>query len=135
MLRLVSGLIAGVVAAFVVMMALELIGFFMFPPPAGLNPADAEDVRQMMAAAPLAAKVWVVFGWFVAAVAGGWLARRLTRWHRAGWVIVGLIVLGGVFNLIQIPHPLWMQIATFVVPMLAGWIVTQLPAGAPDLVR
>jgi hypothetical protein len=127
MLRLFLGLAAGVVVAFVTMIVLEVIGFVVFPPPAGLNPADPDDVKLMMAAAPLAAKAWVVFGWFAAALAGGWLARRLAQRPWAGWVIAGMIVLGGVVNLMQIPHPLWMQLATFAAPLLGGWIVMQLP--------
>ena len=129
MLRIILGIIAGVVLAFAVMMGLEMISFVVFPPPAGLDPADPEDLKRIVAAAPFAAKAWVVFGWFAAAVAGGWLARRLSRKDWAGWVIAGLIVVGGVFNFLNIPHPLWMQIAAVVAPLLGGWIVTRLPAG------
>jgi len=129
MLRTILGILAGVVLAFVVMMALEMISFVAFPPPAGLDPADPEDVERMMAAAPFAAKVWLVFGWFASAVAGGWLARRLSRTGWAGWVIAGLIVVGGIANMMRIPHPLWLQIAAVAAPVLAGWLVTRLPAG------
>jgi hypothetical protein len=47
----------------------------------------------------------------------------------AGWIIAGLILLGGVANIMMIPHPLWMQIAAVVAPLLGGWVVTRLPAG------
>jgi hypothetical protein len=132
MLRLFLGLAAGVVVAFVAMTALQVVGFLVFPPPAGLNPADPDDVKLMLAAASLAAKAWVVFSWFAAALAGGWLARRLSRRDWGGWVIAGMIVLGGIFNLIEIPHPLWMQIATFAAPLLGGWLVTLLPVRGAD---
>lgn len=133
MLRLFLGLAAGVVVAFLAVFALEVVGFVVFPPPAGLNPADPDDAKLIVAAAPLVAKAWVVFGWFAAALAGGWLARRLAQRDWAGWVIAGMIILGGVVNLMQTPHPLWMQIATFAAPLLGGWIVTLLPvAGGPD---
>ncbi len=130
MLRTILGIIAGVLLAFVVMTGLQMAGHAMMPPPAGLDPADPEDLKQMVASASLAAKAWVVVAWFAAAVAGGWLARRLSRKDWAGWVIAGLIVVGGIANLMMIPHPLWMQIATFAAPLLGGWIVTRLPAGA-----
>ena len=129
MLRTILGIIAGVVLAAVVMMGLEMAGHAAMPPPAGLDPADPEDLKQMVASASLAAKAWVVFGWFAAALAGGWLARRLSRTGWAGWVIAGLIVMGGVANIMMIPHPLWMQIAAVAAPLLGGWIVTRLPAG------
>lgn len=128
MLRTVLGILAGVVLAFVVMMAMEMVSYAAFPPPAGLDPSDPEDVRQIVASASLAAMAWVVFGWFVSAVAGGWLARRLSRRDWAGWVIAGLIAVGGIANVFMIPHPLWMQIAAVAAPLLGGWMVTFLPA-------
>ena len=129
MLRTILGIVAGVVVAFVVLMGLEMAGHAAMPPPAGLDPADPEDLKQMVASASTAAKAWVVFAWFAAAVAGGWLARRLSRASWAGWVIAGLIVVGGIAHLMMIPHPLWMQIAAVVAPLLGGWLVTRLPAG------
>ena len=129
MLRTILGIVAGVVVAFVVLMGLEMAGHAAMPPPAGLDPADPEDLKQMVASASTAAKAWVVFAWFAAAVAGGWVARRLTRASWAGWVIAGLIVVGGIANIMMIPHPLWMQIAAVVAPLLGGWLVTRLPAG------
>ena len=129
MLRTILGIVAGVVVAFVVLMGLEMAGHAAMPPPAGLDPADPEDLKQMVASASTAAKAWVVFAWFAAAVAGGWLARRLSRASWAGWVIAGLIVVGGIANIMMIPHPLWMQIAAVAAPLLGGWLVTRLPAG------
>ena len=129
MLRTILGIVAGVVVAFVVLMGLEMAGHAAMPPPAGLDPADPEDLKQMVASASTAAKAWVVFAWFAAVVAGGWVAGRLSRASWAGWVIAGLIVVGGIANIMMIPHPLWMQIAAVVAPLLGGWLVTRLPAG------
>jgi hypothetical protein len=129
MLRTVSGIIAGVLLAFAVLIGLEMAGHAAMPPPTGLDPGDPEDLKQMVASAPLAAKAWVVFGWFVATLAGGWLARRLSGKGWAGWVIAGLILLGGIANIMMIPHPLWMQVAAVAAPLLAGVIVMRLPYG------
>lgn len=129
MLRTILGIVAGVVLAFAVLMGLEMAGHVAMPPPAGLDPADPEDLKQMVASASLAAKAWVVFAWFAAVVAGGWLARRISRTGWAGWVIAGLIVVGGIANIMMIPHPLWMQIAAVAAPLAGGWIVTRMPAG------
>jgi hypothetical protein len=129
MLRTILGIVAGVVLAFVIIMALEMVSYVAFPPPAGLDPADPEDVKRIVAAAPLAAKIWVVFCWFAGSLSGGWLARRLSRTSWAGWVIAGLIAVGGIANVMMIPHPLWMQIAAVAAPLLGGWLVTRLPTG------
>lgn len=56
MLRTILGIVAGVVLAFAVLMGLEMAGHVAMPPPAGLDPADPEDLKQMVASASLAAK-------------------------------------------------------------------------------
>ncbi|HRJ63605.1 MAG TPA: hypothetical protein PLR59_04590, partial [Brevundimonas sp.] len=86
MLRTILGIVAGAVVAILTVMGLEMIGHAAMPPPAGLDPADPEDLKQMVAAASTAAKAWVVFAWFGAVVTGGWVARRLSRKAWAGWV-------------------------------------------------
>ena len=128
MLRTVLGIVAGVLLAFAALIGLEMAGHAAMPPPAGLDLTNPEDLKQMVAAAPLAAKAWVVFGWFVAPLAGGWLARRLSGKGWAGWIIAGLILLGGIANILMIPHPLWMQIAAVAAPLLAGAVVMRLPS-------
>ena len=128
MLRTVLGIVADVLLAFAVLIGLEMAGDAAMPPPARLDPTNPEDLKQMVAAAPLAAKAWVVFGWFVAPLAGGWLARRLSGKGWAGWIIAGLILLGGIANILMIPHPLWMQIAAVAAPLLAGAVVMRLPS-------
>ena len=128
MLRTVLGIVAGVMLAFAALIGLEMAGHAAMPPPAGLGPSNPEDLKQMVAAAPLAAKAWVVFGWFVAPLAGGWLARRLSGKGWAGWIIAGLILLGGIANILMIPHPLWMQIAAVAAPLVAGAVVMRLPS-------
>ena len=130
MLRTILGIAAGVVLGFVVMVGLEMAGHAMMPPPAGLDPANPDDLKQMVASASLPAKAWVVFAWFAAALAGGWLARRLSRRDWAGWIIAGLIVVGGIANMMMIPHPLWMQIAAVAAPLMGGWMVIRLPVKA-----
>ena len=133
MLRSGLGLVAGVVLAMAVMIAWEFAGHQLFPPPAGLDPARPEDLARMVAAASMAAKAWVVAGWFLAPLAGGWLARRLARRDWAGWVVAGLVVIGGLANVMMIPHPLWMQVAAVIAPLLAGWLVWRLPTAKPGI--
>ena len=61
MLRTVLGIVAGVLLAFAVLIGLEMAGHAAMPPPAGLDPSKPEDLKQMVAAAPLAAKASTLF--------------------------------------------------------------------------
>jgi hypothetical protein len=74
---------------------------------------------------PIGARLAVVVAWFLGALAGAWTAMRVARWQPAGWIVVALLVAGGMATLVQIPHPLWMQACAIGLPLLAGWIATR----------
>jgi hypothetical protein len=70
---------------------------------------------------------------FLSALAGGYVAARISRRSWAAWAIAGLVVTGAVLSLFQFPHPLWMQIASVAAPLLGGALAARL-AGAPAMV-
>jgi hypothetical protein len=81
--------------------------------------ASAADVL----AAPMTAKAMITGGGFIATLAGGLIAVRISGWEQAGWIVAGLIAATGLAITLIFPHPLWMQIASVVTPLLAGAVV------------
>ena len=112
----------GRVVARMVMLGLEFVGAWMVPMPTGPL-ADETDLAQIVANAPTGKLVWVLSGWLLAAVCGGWVAARLARVHRMGAAIaVGvLMVLGVVLNVWMLPHPLWMILLGVIGPIPLAW--------------
>lgn len=120
MLRSLGVVVAGLVIGFVLVMAFELAGMRLFPLPAGVDPmGDPESLARAMQAGqvPLGAMVFVVLAYAAGSFGGGWVAARLAaaRKLRHALVVGGVLMLAGVSNLVTIPHPTWMVIATLVV--------------------
>lgn len=134
-MRIALGLIVGVVIAIGLISLIEAIGHQLYPPAAGVALDNPEAMAAYIERAPTAALLFPPLGWLIGAALGGWAAIRLSRRPWAGWVIAGLVLLGGIINLFLIPAPLWMQIAAIAAPILGGWIATRLPSGSAGPLR
>jgi hypothetical protein len=132
MLRGVLAVIAGVVAAVVVIMLAELGCSQLFPLPPGLDPTNREAIEAHVAKLPLIALLLVVLGWALGSIAGGWVAARISRTNatRSALIVGTLLLIAGVMNMMTIPHPLWMWIAGLAVYLPSAWLGARL-AGAP----
>ena len=121
MLNRILGAVVGVVVAVVVVMVSQSISHLLFPPPPGLNWADAAAVRAYMQQMSVPAFLSIILGYAAAAFVGGWLANLVARrqgWH--SWVPAGVIVLGTIFTVSQLPHPVWYPAATILAILWAG---------------
>ncbi len=133
MLRKILAVVFGVVAAVIVIIAIEALGHAIYPPPAGLDFTNRGAMETYVAGLPVGALLSVMLAWLAATFAGGLLACFIGRekpYVFAG--IVGALVLTGtVINLMSIPHPLWFSV-TSVVAIIAtafatGWLGSKFP--------
>lgn len=130
-MRILLGVLAGIILAGLCVFAVEAVGHSLFPLPAGLDPSDPADQRKLMEAMPAAAKAMVLLGWFVGALLGAWAANRIARRALAGWIVALLVIAAGVATMIMFPHPAWMWAGGILLPLAAGWLARRL-AGVPD---
>jgi hypothetical protein len=125
--RLIGGILAGIVAAFVTVWVIDLIGHTIYPVPTGLDIYDKAAVAAFIASLPVGAQVFVAFAWFAGALDGGLVAALIGRRRWTVWLIAALVACAGVLNVLMIPHPLLLQIAAVAAPLLGGlvasWIV------------
>lgn len=127
MVRIVLGIVVGIAVSMGCIFVVEWLGHQIYPPPPGASMNTPEVVADYIATAPIMALMFPPLGWFTGAAIGGRSARSISRKHWAGWVIAGLVLVGGTINLFLIPAPLWMQIAAVAAPLLGGWVATRLP--------
>ena len=122
MIRTMFSVMLGMLVAMMVMLGLEFVGAWLVPMPTGQLGNEA-DLAEIVANAPTAKLVWVLAGWLLAALCGGWVAARLARVRRMGAAIaVGvLILLGVVLNAWMLPHPLWMLLIGVIAPVPLAW--------------
>ena len=119
-LRLVLGVLAGLVVMYLVVAGIEYLSHALYPPPPGLSPTNTADIGAVLAAAPVAALALIVVAWIVGAFAGGFVAAKISRpWPRSAAIVIGLFVLLGVVGMILMApgHPTWMAILGLVLPV------------------
>lgn len=127
MLRLIGGVFAGLAAGCLVIAAAEWIGHGIFPPPSGIDFTDRAQVEAAMKAIPVGALVLVLAGWGLGGFAGASLAIWLAQARAlAGRIVIGLLFIAAALNLMMVPHPLWMMIATPLVFIAAALAASRL---------
>lgn len=125
-MKIVLGVVAGVVVAFLCVAGIEAVGHLVYPPPAGTDLTDPAQVARLMEIVPAAALAFVAAAWFVGALAGAWVANAVAKRALAGWIVVVLVIVGGVATMLMIPHPYWMWAAGMVLPVIAGTLAQRL---------
>jgi pimeloyl-ACP methyl ester carboxylesterase len=121
-------LLAGVVAAVLVVTLTDALASSLYPLPAGVEPSDKEAFRQAVATMPVPAFVLLLAGWVFAAAIGAYLATRLAARSPAvhGMIVALFVLVATVANLAAIPHPFWLWPAAIVLIPAAGWAATRL---------
>ena len=122
MIRNLAGLAAGLAVALVTIAAVEAIGNMLFPPPAGYDMTSGSSETL-----PFATLIWPVIGWFLGAIAGSWVAIRVSGERWAAWAIGALVLAATILNLVMITHPTWMIVAGVIAPLLGAWLGRMLP--------
>ena len=110
MVRALISVLAGIVAAFVVVLGVEMIGLQVFPQPSGMDPMNPESVREHLSEIHAGSFVTVMLAWSLAAFTGPVVARRIAG-AAPSWpplVVIGLFALLCAYNLITVPTPGWM---------------------------
>lgn len=120
--RTILALVAGAVAAGLVIAGVEAIGTWMNPPPPGLDMNDRAAMSAFIATLPVSAFLVVLAAWGLGVVAGGCLAGRLAPrapvLHASA--ITVLVAIGALANMLMIPHPAWFWVSALVVIAAAG---------------
>ena len=124
MIQRLGGLAAGLAVALVTIVLVEFVGNQMFPPPRGYDMSAGSAL-----ALPVATLIWPVIGWFLGALAGAWVALRVSGEQWTGWAIAALVLAATMLNFVLVTHPLWMMIAGVLAPLLGGLLGQLLPRG------
>jgi hypothetical protein len=129
-MRLVLGIVAGIVVAFACVAGIEMIGHSAYPPPPGLDFNNPRDVDRLIGLMPTAALLFVAGAWFTGALAGALAANFIARRSLAGLIVALLVAAAGVATMVMIPHPAWMWAAGLGLPLLAALVAARFaPAG------
>ena len=123
--RKILAVVFGIVVAVVLIIAIETLGYAVYPVPDGLDLTDPETLQAYVMDAPIAALLFVLGAWLVATLVGGLLACFIAKEFPLVYsaIIGGLVLLGTIINLMSIPHPTWFSI-TAISAIIATIFVT-----------
>ena len=124
-MRIALGVGAGIVVAFLCILGIELVGHMIFPPPADFDINNREQMERLMEQAPAGALLLLLVAWFIGALLGALTADRIARRGLAGWAIALLVIAGGVWTMLLIPHPAWIWALGIALPLAAAWLAQQ----------
>lgn len=125
LVRKIIAVIGGIVVGAVVVFAAESVGHGLYPPPTDINLNNPEDMKRLVAAMPVEAKILVVIAWFLGALAGAWTAIKISAMPSLGWTIGLVFALLSLVTVFSIPHPVWMMACALIVPFVAAWIAVR----------
>ena len=108
-LRTLFAVIAGIAIAFVLLVAVEWFSSIVHPIPADFKGTIPDHVRQY----PHWVLGVVVLAWGATALAAVWVASRFGN-TLAGWIVALLLAWALVYNLTQLPYPLWFKIVMLI---------------------
>ena len=125
-MKIVLGVVAGCVVAIACIFGIEAAGHMVFPPPAGTDLSDPAQMARLMEIVPPAALAFVLAAWFLGTLAGAWVADAVAKRALAGWIVALLVIAGGIYTMMTIPHPAWMWAAGIGLPLVAAWLAQRL---------
>lgn len=125
-LRTLGAVLLGFIVASLLMTVVESInGRLLFPDigKAAMGLKDREAIRALVASAPVAMLLVVLFGWALGSIAGGWVAAQVARHEplQAALILGLLLTAAGILNNWMIPPPLWFRVATWLVFLPCTW--------------
>jgi ABC-type lipoprotein release transport system permease subunit len=122
MLRLILGVILGLLTGVVVTATVEGVGHTIFPPPPGVNLTDPATLKTVMSQIPLEAKVAVLLAWFLGVLFGASTANLIAgRRALAGRIVATALFAFSVWTMATIPHPAWFVASAVMAAILAAF--------------
>jgi len=116
MIRKVSAVVLGIVAAVAIVAAVEAIGHSVYPIPPDVDVNDPVRFENYVASLPFGAFLFVLASWNFGAFGGGLLAVFIAR-HKPfiyATIVGAFVLVASVANLIMIPHPLWFSVTAVI---------------------
>ena len=110
LIRRFAAILAGLLAGGVSVGLIEWGNALRYPMPDGLKLDDVEGIGKWIKTLPADAFATLAIAWAVGSFVGAFVASRLVAGRRAyaGCVVMGLLTAATIFNLINLPHPLWL---------------------------
>jgi hypothetical protein len=136
MWRSIGAIVAGVIAAVVVVGLVETLGHFVYPPPR-IDLSDPQQLRTIIEKLPRGALVSVLLAWGAGSLVGGFVAAAIADKRRLihALIVGSMQMTAGIGTMLAIPHPMWFVGVSFVIfipaSCLGAWLAMQFVGHGP----
>jgi hypothetical protein len=125
-IRAVAAVLAGLIAAGLVVFVVELVSSAVYPPPPGLDLTDQTALERHVSSLPPGAFAFVLGAWAAGAFVGVWVATRIAQSAVAGLVVAVLFFGACLANLFMLPHPAWFWAAAIILIVVSAIVALRL---------
>jgi hypothetical protein len=119
----IAAVFIGLMLGALVIWAFETMGHNFYPPPADLDPTNKTQLALAIANAPLGALLFIVLAYALGAFFAAMVAQFISNGTRpiTAGITGAVLLMLTIANLVLIPHPVWMVIASICVVCLFTW--------------
>lgn len=127
MIRNLGAAIIGIVVAMLTIKVIEILGHFIYPPPADVEFGDPEQVREFIATLPVGSILFVGAAWAIGTFLGTVAGTLLSTTGPLPYAIVvgGIVLAGAATMLLLIPHPYWFTALAPIAIIVAAFLATK----------
>lgn len=120
-MRKVMGIIVGLAFAAVLTNTFWTTAIGWFPPKLP-DTIDEAAARAFVMTMPASGQAAIAVGWLLSGLIAAFIALRVAQWRPAGWIVGGALAALAVFFVTQMVQPLWLEIASVVLPLAGTWL-------------
>ena len=130
MWKSILAVFCGFIATIIVVGIFDLLNYQIFPPPAGLDPAIAEDLKEIIRSAPAGAWALLLLGHAIASAIGGFVAGLIKQGQPYIAVMCGalMIIVATINNILVGETPIWywvFDLAIYIPLCLIGYSLSR----------
>ena len=118
----ILAMVAGLISAFLVIVLVEGISITKYPLPKGVDPHNAEAMKEHVASLPVDAFLIILFAYAAGAFTGSFVAVAISKIFRQAMTIALVLLIANTANLVQIDHPLWFAISSTFIYFPLAWL-------------
>lgn len=124
MVKTSAALVCGLLCGLVIAALVESLGYLSPPHDQNREVHAAAHLHRNLLSAPVSVHVFLLLAWFAGPFCGAWVAVRLIPEHPLGpaWIVGVWFLLGGVVNLLTVPHPPWVAMLGVLIFLPAAWL-------------
>ncbi len=119
--RKILAVVVALIAAFAVIMIVQMLSSLVVSPPGSDVMSDPERMREFMSSLPITAYVVVLVGYFLGSFAGGYLVTNMSRRESPGMslplLIGAILTIAGLLNFfVTMPgQPMWVAVVSLLI--------------------